>query len=248
MLFKTILILASIAYMGGAILIVKGSTNWSRVFIVAGLGCNILALVSRGYVAGRWYVYLMTEEVYALPAAIALVVLGLLHRHGRYGRGIIFIPLVLAALVAVATPYEPVIPTVKGMTITSPLFFLTESVSAALFLMAGVLALDTRIHGVDNDYLMGRLIMWGFIMFTLCQIAGAVWAFLGWSYPFSWSTRHLLSTSIWCLYAALLHIHLVRLGSNVKTLLVAGGMLPLVYMIYHHELTNGFNFIIGVLT
>ena len=248
MIFKTIVILAFIEYLCGAIASVKGYTNWSRSFIAAGFGCNMLALISRGYVAGQWYFYPIAEEVYALPAAIALVAFTLLHRPGKNGRGLILIPLVMTSLAAVVTPYEDVILTIKGMTITSPLFFLTESASTALFLIAGMLALDTRLNGSDNDYLTGRLIMWGFIMFTVCQILGAVWAFLGWSYPFSWSTRHLLSTSIWCLYAALLHIHLIGLCRNTRALLAIGGIIPIVYMIYHHELTNGFDFIIGVLT
>jgi len=248
MLFKTLLILAFMAYLLCAIFMVKGYLTCYRGFIAAGIGCNILALVSRGYVADRWYFYPMTEEVYLLPAAIALVAFGILRRSVTKDGGLILMPLVITAFVAAVIPYESVILSIKSMTIASPLFFLTEAVSAALFLTAGMLALASRISGTDNEKRIDRLILWGFIIFTVCQVLGAVWAFLGWSYPFSWSTRHLLSAAIWCLYAGLVHAHLIRLSRNAQLLFTIGGIIPVIYMVYHHEIIGGLKFIVGVFT
>ena len=247
-MFKTILILAFIAYLVCAIFMVKGYSKWFRGFIAAGIGCNILALVSRGYVADQWYVYPMADEIYALPAVIALVAYRILRRPGKDNNCLILIPLVISAFVAVVIPYQSVALAMKIMTIASPLFFLTETVSAAFFLTAGMLALASHVSGTDNEKMIGRLILWGFIIFTVCQILGAIWSFLGWSYPFSWSTRHLLSAAIWCLYAALVHTHLMRLSRNAQLLFTVIGIIPVVYMVYQHQITNGLTVLLGVFT
>jgi hypothetical protein len=248
MLFKTIVILAFISYFLCAIFMVKGYTTWFRGFILAGIGFNILAMVSRGYVAGRWYFYPVADEIYTLPAAIAFVTFSILHRPVKNNSGLILTPLVIAALIAVVIPYESVILTIKGMTIASPFFFLTEAASAAFFLTSGMLALSSRISGTNNEKRIERLILWGFIIFTVCQVLGAVWAFLGWSYPFSWSTRHLLSAAIWCFYAALVHARLIWLTRSAQLLFTIGGIIPVVYMVYHHQIISGLKFIVGVFT
>jgi hypothetical protein len=248
MLFKSLMLIAAVAYTLSAVSYWKGYGNWLRVFLLSAVILNISALVTKGYIDGRWYVYSMADEICLVPAAIAIVSCIILKRCHEKRKVLVFCPLVITALIAAVLPYQPVIPSLKSMVIVSPLFFLTEAASAALFLTAGMLALETRLCGADTEKQTGRLIMWGFLMFTVCQILGAVWAFLGWSYPFSWSTRHLLSTSVWCLYAALLHAHLIRLGGSAKAFLTVGGIIPIVYMVYHHQITNGLTFILGVLT
>jgi len=51
---------------------------------------------------------------------------------------------------------------------------------------------------------------------SAAQVVGAYWAYLGWATPLHWSARHLQSASLWCFYAALLHLRYQPVW-NLKT-------------------------------
>lgn len=206
------------------------------ILICTGLAANIVALIGRGYIAGTWYPSLMVAELFILPAIMALMVV-LLFGWGRIVEGrLALAPFAICCGITMLLPVEAPLPWVKYQTIVAALFFLTEALSFALLVVAGVLAFACLVSDKNIEESYSRMILWGFMVFTLCQISGAVWAYLGWSYPFSWSTRHLTSASLWCLYAAFIHAHFIGIHPRLKAMCAAFGIIPFMYMMYHHQI------------
>lgn len=240
-LFKSGTAVASVLYFISGISYFIHAKRIGSFLILIGLTVNIAILVMRGHVAGDWYLDLMfTEgaELLVLPAGMACVVLFLLWRGADTEGLIVMIPLVITSIIPFVIPEDVVLPSLKAQVLVAPLFFLTEALSAAFFFSAGVLAFASLLFGLDSERVYSRFILWGFLVFTLCQIIGAVWAYIGWSYPFSWSSRHLTSTSIWCIYAALIHVHLTKTRQGIRAVCATLGCVPMIYIIYHHEIVE----------
>ena len=218
------------------------------ILLATGLLSNGIALVGRGYIDKTWYPALMVPELLVLPAAMALTV-GFLFKRQKIVEGkVALIPFAACCCLTMFLPVEAALPWIKHQTVPAALFFLTEALSCALLVIAGACACASLLSKANRALSYHRLILWGFLAFTLCQISGAAWAYLGWSYPFSWSTRHLLSAAIWCLYAALVHAHLIWLTRSAQLLFTIGGIIPVVYMVYHHEIIGGLKVLLGVFT
>lgn len=236
LLFRCWTLAACGLYLVSSLAYLSGRERVGGGFILAGWVVNIIALVGRGHVAGTWYPSLMVVELYIIPAVMAAIVL-FLFRCGRTAEGrLALVPLVVCCGITILLPVEAPLPWVKQQAVSATLFFLTEALSFALLVVAGVLAFASLVSGPSSGVSYDRMILWGFLIFTLCQISGAVWAYRGWSYPFSWSPRHLTSASLWCLYAALVHARFIEMRPRLKAMLAAFGIIPFLYMIYHHQL------------
>ncbi len=236
--FKSWIITAFVFYLISILTYFLGQKRMGKMFIVAGLVANIVALIGRGYIEGTWYPNLMVAELFILPAVMALIVVFLFGR-GRIAEGrVALIPFAVCCVITILIPVEAPLPWVKYQTISAALFFFTEALSFALLLVAGILAFACLVSNPSVEESYSRMILWGFVAFTLCQISGAIWAYLGWSYPFSWSTRHLASASLWCLYAAFIHAHFTGVHPRLKAACAAFGIIPFVYMMYHHQIIS----------
>ncbi len=241
-LFKSCTAIASMLYLVSGISCFIHAKRMGIFLIFVGLTVNIVILVMRGHVEGGWYLDpMVTEgaELLVLPAGMACVVLFLLWRGADTEGLIVMIPLVITSIIPFVIPEDVVLPSMKAQVLVAPLFFLTEALSAALFISAGVLAFASLISGLNSEMVYSRrFALWGFVVFTLCQVTGATWAYIGWSYPFSWSSRHLASASVWCAYAALIHVRLIEIRPEMKAFCAALGCVPLIYIIYHHEIVE----------
>lgn len=91
--------------------------------------------------------------------------------------------------------------------------------------------MDRLNHGAaSQDRLMDRVLFWGFVAFSTCQAVGAYWAWAGWSAPFHWNDRHLLSAAVWCFYAAALHFRFTSWPRQLRHRLLAASMIPLLFL------------------
>jgi len=234
--FKNWIITAFVFYLISSFAYLLGQRRMGGMLIVAGVAANIAALIGRGYIEGTWYPSLMVEELFMLPALMAVTVLFLFGR-GKIVEGrLALAPFALCCGITMLLPIEAPLPWTKYQTISAALFFLTEALSFALLVVAGVLAFACLVSSPNVEVSYSRMILWGFVVYTLCQISGAIWAYLGWSYPFSWSTRHLTSASLWCLYAAFIHAHFIGIHPRLKAACAAFGIIPFMYMMYHHQI------------
>jgi ABC-type transport system involved in cytochrome c biogenesis permease subunit len=50
----------------------------------------------------------------------------------------------------------------------------------------------------------------GFCLFTLCMVAGGIWAHIAWGYWFSWNIKAIWSFLVWLFYAGMCHAKFVR--------------------------------------
>ncbi|MEZ4600818.1 MAG: cytochrome c biogenesis protein CcsA [Syntrophotaleaceae bacterium] len=115
----------------------------------------------------------------------------------------------LSILITLALPVDIPPPGPFTATWSSPMFFLLEVAAIALFLAGGWFAWR-QLRLRNGDMLFDQLAIWGFIFYSLAQVVGAVWSYLGWGGPFHWGERHLQSAAIWCLYCGYLHTHFDR--------------------------------------
>jgi hypothetical protein len=108
-------------------------------------------------------------------------------------------------LVALIYPKGVFPPSPQGQTVFSSLFFFFEVLAHACFIMGAWYALS-YLRGNDDTRFFHSFIIWGFIFYSIAQVTGAIWCYLGWGSLFNWSQRHLQSAAIWCFYAAYVHL------------------------------------------
>ncbi len=58
----------------------------------------------------------------------------------------------------------------------------------------------------ELEQMMYSAALWGFILFSAAQVAGGIWAHLGFGNFWLWRPMHFSSALIWIFYAAMLHV------------------------------------------
>jgi len=116
------------------------------------------------------------------------------------------IPVCFFSLVALIFPRE-ISPHVgpKHETIYVALYYGIDNIALSCFILGAWFAIF-HLRGKDQDKMFNSFIVAGFIFYSISQVVGAYWAYLGWAMPMHWSTRHLQSASLWCYFAAVLHL------------------------------------------
>jgi ABC-type transport system involved in cytochrome c biogenesis permease subunit len=177
----------------------------------------LLHTVSQVFRCWRWGIFSLDgvfNSSYFLPWCLALLALLCLAGKRPRESASLTVPTALFGLLALALPVRISPPSPFTATITSPLFFLFEVLAIACFLASGWFAWR-YLRGRGDAALFNQLAIWGFIAYSLAQVAGAAWSYLGWASPFHWGERHLQSAGIWCLYCGYLHTHFDR-GFDVR--------------------------------
>ncbi len=181
------LLAGGLLYILGGLFCLQRMGRW---LIALGIGFNFAALIARCFVDGHFFAQLLIMGNYTVSIVIAIMLL-------RDPDRPVAVLLVLYSLIMILAPIEPALPSIKLDFIWAGAFFLCESISAGMVLVATA----RSFNGRDQS----ALIRLSFIIFTLSQITGGIWAYLGWTHAFSWSNRHIASAAVWCLLAALLH-------------------------------------------
>jgi hypothetical protein len=61
--------------------------------------------------------------------------------------------------------------------------------------------------GVKQSGMIYKSALWGFVVFSFCQLLGSAWAFTsGWGDVWVWASSHMISAIFWIFYAGLLHV------------------------------------------
>ena len=234
----SILITVLFLYAGAALAYVIRIVRVGNILITLGIILNMTGLTLRGYIDGNWFFALSVEEILVLPLFLALIVLVFFRAKAEIPGRIVTVALVFCSLAAFLPIPAQVLLSMKTQVLVAPILFLTETISVALFIAGGILALAAIFFKYDTETATRQCVLWGFVVFTVCQVLGAFWAFVGWSYPFSWSARHLASASAWCLYAALLHADFAHIPQRSYAICAAMGLIPISFIVFHHELSR----------
>jgi cytochrome c-type biogenesis protein CcsB len=194
-----------------------------------------VVLVQRWLAAGYLPVTNLFSTLFFFSWALAgcYLYFELRYRIRATGLFVVFLNLLL---LGAALPRDPVIkPLIASL--DTPLFTLHivfSFVGYAFFAMAfslGVLFLAQSRLGtplLPEPALLRKLneeaIFLGFLLFTLCMIFGAVWAFVAWGYWFSWNIKSVWSFIVWLFYAGMCHAKFIRRwqGTGYAWLSIAG--------------------------
>lgn len=207
----------------------------SLALVVAG------ALLHSGLLLQRWLAagYLPVTNLFATlfffswALALTFVYFELRYRLGASG---LFVMGLNLLLLGSALPRDPKVPPLIPA-LDTPLFelhIIFSFTGYAMFAMAfslGVLyLLQNRLAspGLPGLPLLRRCneeaIFLGFGLFTLCMVAGGIWAHIAWGYWFSWNVKAVWSFLVWLFYAGMCHAKFVRRwqGSVYAWLSIAG--------------------------
>lgn len=193
----------------------------SELLFVGAFLIHTLSQIARGWYLGFFFANPIVNEISFLPWCLAGVGLGLRLMSGDIH---IFLynlwPVLIFSLLNLFWPAGILPPFAKNQTIFSPLFFGFEVTAHACFVMGAWFAFLYLRRKIESKA-FHTLLIWGFVFYSVSQVVGATWAYLGWGSPFHWSDRHLGSAALWCYYAAYLHLSFVAKWELRQRALVA---------------------------
>jgi len=241
--FFSLFFLAAGAYAGSLLffLLKCGRTAWA--LLICGFICHSASLLARGWHFGTFLPLNMMSEQYLLPWFLAAAIVVLSRTPGsRNGAPSLLPPLCVLMALGMFLPASAIPPAPQTATVFAPLFFSSEVMAHAMFLAGGWLAAGHLCNRTSVTP-FNPWATWGFIIFSLAQVAGAAWSWLGWSLPFHWSERHLLSAALWCFYCAYLHLHFSQRWSvrGKAWFAIAGAVLVFASSYYHSFVMLGVN-------
>jgi ABC-type transport system involved in cytochrome c biogenesis permease subunit len=200
-------------------IIKKETASW--ISICAGAVINLAFIIQRGWIAGVFIPNGMFEGVFVTPMLMAAI-LAVLRFDAEKNMEYLSasVPLAVFSGFSLLYPTGIIPPTPNKLTVWSNIFFLTETAGHACFYIGGWLAAAGLIRK-DESGRYHSLLVWGFVLYSLSQVTGAVWAFLGWGSVFRWGSRHLQSAVIWCFFAAYLHLRFMPGWSRTRRMAFA---------------------------
>lgn len=192
------------AYAGSLLFYLLKRSGICNRLLVLGFGVQTAGLIANCW---RWGIFSLDgvfNGALFLPWCLAFLALIFVGRGRRQDAASMSWPVTLSMLMTLALPVQIPPPGPFTATWSSPMFFFFEVLAVACFLAGGWFAWRQLRRG-DGDMLFNGLAIWGFILYSLAQVVGAVWSYLGWGAAFHWGERHLQSAAIWCLYCGYLH-------------------------------------------
>ncbi len=217
--FLTLINAAVLLYAVASFFLIIKKSKIAIITMITGFIIYTVFLVSRGWLAGFFLPNGLIEGVYFMPWSMAFITIALSifsKEPGFQNESLTALfPVLCFMIFAAFYPKGIIPPTPNKLTIWAYTFFVAEAAGHSCFYLGGwfaALAVLRKKRTVDFH----QLLIWGFVLFSISQVTGAVWAFLGWGSPFRWGTRHLQSAVIWCYYAAYLHIRFLRGWSDLR--------------------------------
>lgn len=209
-----------------------------RAVLAVGFVLQSLYLAGRGWLGDVFIPNPIVEGPFLLPWCLAAIALVRSAVKPDAGQGGIMALVVIFSIFSLFYAKGMIPPTPKKMTAWAILFFLSESMAHALFYISALLALMS-LMGKQSAGSYTSWLVWGFVAYTVAQVTGAIWCFVGWGNTFSWGARHLGSAAIWTFFAATLHLPLIAgWRSKGAVMAVVGSVLVfyISYSSYLHEM------------
>lgn len=205
-------------------------------FFLCGFILHTISQAGRGWFIGIFTPIGIFEGVFFLPWCLAF--LSMISAFFKKNRDLILsaiIPVFFFLLIALFYPKGVFPPSPNMQTIFSPLFFFFEVLAHACFGLGAWFAL-WYLHRREEASFFDSFIVWGFIFYSIAQVTGALWSYLGWASLFNWNARHLQSAAIWCFYAAYVHLRFLAGGEMKRkaAFSLAGFALVFILSYYGH--------------
>ncbi|MFZ3055273.1 MAG: cytochrome c biogenesis protein CcsA [Smithella sp.] len=213
----------------------------SFCFFLIGFISHTLFQISRGLSLDIWLINPVFDANYFLPWSMAAICLMMrFFSKNEENQAIIhsmIIPVCFFSTLGLFLPRGIIPPGPQHQTILVSVYYSIDIIAQACFLLGARFAFF-HLRGKDQDKLFNSLIAAGFIFYSISQVVGAYWAYLGWSLPMHWSAKHLQSASIWCYYAAVLHLrYFPAWNSRHESWFALGGATLLLVFNYSAQLS-----------
>lgn len=235
LIFQFTFLIAIGFYLLGLIFYLFGRHTISLYAFLIGFVSHTLFQLSRGLYWGIWLPNPIFDLTYFLPWMMAAIsVIGRFFiRNEDHKKTInsLIIPVCLFSLLALIIPRE-IFPHIgpKQETIFVALYYSIDNIALSCFVLGAWFAI-CHLRGKDQNKIFNSFLIAGFIFYSISQVIGAYWAYLGWALPMHWSMRHLQSASLWCFYAAVLHLRYFPTwnSKHESWFALAGALLLLVF-------------------
>ncbi len=192
--------------------LIKAGRSSFFVFL-AGFVLYTLYLAGRGWIAGVFLPNPIVEGPFLLPWCLGVMALIMAAR--RDGSWRFLLPLIILFTAFAAWYAKGIIPpTPNKLTLWAIAYFLTAFFSHAAFYSGAIFA-ALLLAGRDRSETFHSFMVWGFVVYSVAQVVGAIWCYLGWGNTFQWGPGHMGSAAIWLIYAAYIHLRYVP-GWNAR--------------------------------
>ncbi len=174
-------------------------------FLSTGLILHLLYLLGRGWLGGVFIPNALVEGPFFFPFCVSGLALYAAGRQDDRSWNWLILTAFLFTLLAIMYAKGIIPPTPNKVIGWAILFFVFECMAHALFISGAVCAAVVLITKKEDAF-FHQYIVWGFVAYSISQVIGALWCYIGWGNTFNWSDRHLGSAAIWTLYAAYIHL------------------------------------------
>jgi ABC-type transport system involved in cytochrome c biogenesis permease subunit len=209
------------------------------IVLISGFVMYSLYLAGRGWLAGVFIPNPVVEGPYLLPWCLAVISIFAVAR-GDEQSGLMLVPLLAFSAGALFYVRGIIPPTPNKLTPWATAFFVTEVFAHALFYAGAFRGAVFLAQKERADAFQGYLV-WGFVFYSVAQVTGAIWCYLGWGNTFQWGPRHMSSACIWLIYAAYLHLRFIPGWNGGRrawySIAASAALLALSWSSYLHEMT-----------
>lgn len=199
-------------------------------FYLASLGCYLLnsERLAIRTITGGWSIHTLSQlsrcwrydyfslegvfnATFFLPWCLASLIILLWYQQKKHRQVVLSALIPLSALIVPVVLWPPAChhPNPFTPSWTAHLFFVFEGLATGCFILSGWLAILFLRRQVDTP-LFNRYAIWGFVFYSITQLTGLAWTYLGWGGLFHWGTRHMHSAALWCCYCSYLHMTFVK--------------------------------------
>jgi len=212
----------------------------AMAILVVGFAAQTVYQAWRAFMTGAFIVNNIFDPVQFLPWCIAfLIVLNIFNPERREEWLSALIILALFSAYTAVYPKGIIPPTPKKVNTWAAVFFLTEVMAHSFFFTGAWFAWRQR-KKPQAECFYHTLIIWGFLIYSVTQVTGAVWSYVGWGTTFRWGSRHLFSAVMWCYFALYIHLRYMQNWAVERRARFAafGGIVTLVlsFASYVHEM------------
>lgn len=225
---------AAVVYLLALLFYVFKQYRWAGWTVTLGLLVHTTSQTIRCWRYGFFTLEGAFHAGFFLPWCLAALIVVAWQRNKRQDHHILSAlwPLVVVSALVIIIPPTCHNPTPFTPTWSAYLFFIFESLAHACFIMSGWLAVQFLLQRHPQAPFHAYAV-WGFVCFSLAQLAGCAWTYLGWGGLFRWGTRHMHSAALWCFYCSYLHTaYLKGFGLRNKARFALAGTLIALVLFY----------------
>jgi len=199
-------------FLGLIHLMIQRRKNWAGqtclILTAAGLLSQFVTLMLRWISGGHFPVVGLFEALFFFSFCLAFSFLYLSIRAKRIGPGVLgTLAMAIMALIPCIWIPKPVASLTPAL--DTPLFLihvLFSFIGYACFAAAASMGGEFLLTKDANTFpWIDHTLLMGFSLFTLCMIAGAIWAYLAWESYWMWNLKGIWSFSLWIFYAGIIH-------------------------------------------